>query len=39
VERQEPVVDRKGIAHFDPEWFFSFHFFLFHFDRACSVLR
>ena len=34
VERQEPVVDREGIALFDPGWFFVFHF-----DKAWSVLR
>jgi len=34
LERQEPVVDCEGIALFDPEWFF-----LFHFDKAWSVLR
>ncbi len=34
VEGQEPVVDPENIALFNPEWFF-----LFHFERACSVLR
>ncbi len=34
VKRQKPVVDREGVALFDPE-----RFFLFHFDKAWSVLR
>ena len=38
MERQEPVVDREGIAFIDQSGSFFFTLFL-YLERACSVLR